>query len=63
MKYLGVDRRKFCTLIVDNDFKEDEGIKVIGKIITIDNLKIFNAIIKRDELDQIKKASGIIELI
>ena len=63
MKYLGVDRRKFCTLIVDNDFKEDEGIKVIGKIITIDNLKIFNAIIKRDELDQIKKASRIIELI
>ena len=37
---------KMEKIIIDNDFKEDEGIKVIGKIITIDNLKIFNAIIK-----------------
>ena len=62
MKYQGIDRRKFCTLITNSDFK-NEGLKIIGSIITIDNLKVFNAIIKRDEIDQIKKTSGIIELI
>ena len=62
MKYLGVDRRRFCTLISNSHFK-NENIKVIGPIITINDLSIFNAIIKRDEIDQIKKVPGIEELI
>tara|TARA_B100001939_G_C16804480_1_gene557155 strand:- start:80 stop:868 length:789 start_codon:yes stop_codon:yes gene_type:complete len=62
MKYLGIDRRRFCTIISNSKFK-NEGIKVIGPIITINNLSIFNAIIKRDEIEQIKKTSGILEII
>jgi len=62
MKYLGIDRRRFCTIISNGKFK-NEGIKVIGQIITINNLSIFNAIIKRDEIEQIKKTSGILEII
>ena len=62
MKYLGIDRRRFCTIISNGQFK-NESIKVIGPIITINNLNIFNAIIKRDEIEQIKTTSGVLEII
>ena len=39
MKYLGIDRRKFCTFIVKNDFVENNLIKSIGKIINLDDKK------------------------
>ena len=63
MKYLGIDRRKFCTLVVNNNFELSQKIKIIGKIIKLDELKVFNAIIKRDEIDQVKKSKDILELI
>jgi folate-binding protein YgfZ len=63
MKYLGINRRKFCTLVVNNSFELNQKIKIIGKIIKFDKLKIFNAIIKRDEIDQVKRSRDIIELI
>ena len=62
MKYLGIDRRRFCTIISNGQFK-NESIKVIGPTITINNLNIFNAIIKRDEIEQIKTTSGVLEII
>jgi len=62
MKYLGIDRRRFCTIISNGQFKNGS-IKVIGPIITINNLNIFNAIIKRDEIEQIKTTSGVLEII
>ena len=63
MKYLGIDRRKFCTLVVNNSYELSEKTKIIGKIINLDGFKVFNAIIKRDEIDQVKKSKDIVELI
>ena len=63
MKYLGVDRRKFCTLIANNDFLENDLIKILGKIITIDDKKVFNGIIKKDDVEKVKKISEIISIL
>ena len=63
MKYLGIDRRKFCTLVVNNSYELSQKIKIVGKIIKLDELKVFNAIINRDEIDKVKKSKDIIELI
>ena len=63
MKYLGVDRRKFCTFIVNNKYEIDQNIKIVGKIINLNDLKIFNAIIKRDGLKELKKNSDIVKII
>ena len=62
MKYLGVDRRKFCTFITSDDFKEINDIKILGKTIIINGKKIFNGIIKKDQLDEINQMSGIIDI-
>jgi len=62
MKYLGVDRRKFCTFIASNDFKEINDIKILGKTIIINDKKIFNGIIKKDQMDEINQMSGIIDI-
>ena len=63
MKYLGVDRRKFCTFIANNDFLENDLIKILGKIITIDDKKVFNGIIKKDDVEKVKKISEIISIL
>ena len=63
MKYLGVDRRLFCTIISQTDFSEDKNIKLIGKKITVNNVCIFNAIIKRDDLEKIKHSDGILKIL
>jgi len=62
MKYLGVDRRRFCTFITSNDFKEINDIKILGKTIIINDKKIFNGIIKKDQMDEINQMSGIIDI-
>ena len=63
MKYLGVDRRKFCTFIANNDFLENDLIKILGKIITIDDKKVFNGIIKKDDVEKVKRISEIISIL
>ena len=62
MKYLGINRRKFCTFITESDFIELSNIKILGEIIKLKGKKIFNAIVKRDELDEIRKLRGIIDI-
>ncbi len=62
MKYLGVDRRRFCTFITSNDFKEINDIKILGKTIIVNDKKIFNGIIKKDHMDEINQMSGIIDI-
>jgi len=62
MKYLGVDRRKFCTFITSNDFKEINDIKILGNIVIIDDKKIFNGIIKKDQLKEMNQIPGIIDI-
>ena len=63
MKYLGVDRRKFCTFVVQQNHQVTNKIKVIGKIINLDTLRVFNAIVKRDEFDQINNDPEVISII
>ena len=63
MKYLGVDRRKFCTFVVQQNHQITNNIKVIGKIINLDTLRVFNAIVKRDEFDQINNDPEVISII
>ena len=63
MKYLGINRRKFSTLITKNTYKFDKAFKIIGKKIQIDNLQIFNAIIKEHEIDSIKNQDSVIDII
>ena len=62
MRYLGVNRRKFLTFVVNDDYVDSEDIKLIGNKIKINKNYIFNGIILRDQLDTIKKLPGI-ELI
>ena len=62
MKYLGVDRRKFCTFITEKKFKLHEDIKIAGEIIELDNNRIFNGIIKRDCLSDMQNLEGIIDI-
>ena len=62
MKYLGINRRKFCTFTTGSDFNEFSKIKILGDTVKLKEKKIFNAIVKRDELDEIKKLSGIIDI-
>ena len=63
MKYLGIDRRKFTTLITKDTFKFGSSIKIVGKIIQINGLQIFNAIIKKDEINSIKNEDTVIDII
>ena len=62
MKYLGVDRRKFCTFITEKNFKLHEDIKIAGEVIELDNNRIFNGIIKRDSLSDMQNLDGIIDI-
>ena len=63
MKYLGIDRRKFCTFIVNNDFVESNLIKTLGKIINLNGKKVFNGIIKKGDIEEVKKITGIISIL
>ena len=63
MKYLGVDRRKFCTFITKDVFEGSPDIKILGKIIRIDDKKIFNAIVKKDLISEIAELHDVEEVI
>ena len=62
MRYLGVNRRKFLTFVVNDDYVDSEDVKLIGNKIKINKNYIFNGIILRDQLETIKNLPGI-ELI
>jgi folate-binding protein YgfZ len=52
MKYLGVDRRKFVTIVNSDLVEESKGLKVIGEVVKYKNLYIFNSSINRDYIDE-----------
>jgi len=52
MKYLGVDRRKFVTIVNSDLVEESKGLKVIGEVVKYKNLYIFNSSINRDFFDE-----------
>ena len=63
MKYLGIDRRKFSTLITKNTYKVNESIKIVGKKIKVNDLQVFNAIIKKDDIHSIINEDSVIDII
>ena len=63
MKYLGVDRRKFCTIVAQQEYTVSDDIKITGEIVNLDNIKVFNAIIKTAELDHIRNDPKVITII
>ena len=52
MKYLGVDRRKFVTIISQEAIKENKNFKVIGETLRYKDFYIFSSSIKREFLDE-----------
>ena len=63
MKYLGVNRRRFSTVITDIDYEFEKDFKVVGNKIELKNYNVFNAIIKRGDLETIKENKGVITII
>ena len=62
MKYLGVNRRKFSTIVIDQNSNITETFKIFGDIINQKGFDIFNCMIKRDDLETISN-DGSIKLI
>lgn len=52
MKYLGVDRRKFVTIVSSNLIEESKNLKIIGETLKYKNFYIFNSSINRDFFDE-----------
>ena len=63
MKYLGVNRRRFSTVITDIDYEFEKDFKVVGNKIELKNYNVFNAIIKTGDLETIKENKGVITII
>jgi len=38
-------------------------IKSVGEIINLDDKKVFNGIVKKDDIEEVKKISGIISIL
>ena len=62
MKYLGVDRRKFCILIIKNSLDLPEKVKVVGDTVKANNLIIFNAILKKEDIKNIQNLDTVLFL-
>lgn len=52
MKYLGVDRRKFVTIVSSDLIEESKNLRIIGEILKYKNFYIFNSSINRDFFDE-----------
>lgn len=63
MKYLGVDRRIFSTVITKNNYDFEKEFKVIGSKINFNNYFIFNSIIKRENLERLNATDGVVTII
>ena len=62
MKYLGVDRRKFCILIIKNGFDLPKTVKIVGETLKADDLIIFNAILKKEDIKNIQNLDPVLYL-
>ncbi len=60
MKYLGVSRRKFITVIADDKYINEKEIGLIGKPIFINNKKVFHAMIKTSFEEELTKNNLIL---
>ena len=51
MKYLGVDRRKFCTIISKKEIQENKDLKMLGEPLRLQDNFVCLCIIKKDFLE------------
>ena len=63
MRYLGVDRRRFSTVITKTNYKIEKEFKLVGEKIVLKDYVIFNTIIKREDLDLLNEESVVIAII
>ena len=63
MKYLGIDRRSFLTFITTSKYDANENIKIVGKQIEIGDKLVFNAIVKKDLIQDIQKHPQVLKII
>ena len=63
MKYLGVDRRKFVTIVSPEAIKENKNFKVIGETLRYKDFYIFSSSIKRDFLDEFSSNNPSVVII
>ena len=60
MKYLGIDRRRFCTIISKSEIKEEKHIKIIGESIKLKDSFIYLSLIKKDFLGVLKEDTSLL---
>ena len=63
MKYLGVDRRKFCTIISKNEIQESKDLKILGEPLRLQDNFVCLCIIKKDFLEIFKRENPSITII
>ncbi len=62
MKYLGISRRKFITVIADDKYINEKEIGLIGKPIFVNNKKVFHAMIKTSFEEELTKNNLILKV-
>ena len=60
MKYLGIDRRRFCTIISKSEIKEEKHLKIIGESIKLKDSFIYLSLIKKDFLGVLKEDTSFL---
>jgi len=60
MKYLGIDRRRFCTIISKSEIKEEKHLKIIGESIKLKDSFIYLSLIKKDFLGVLKEDTSLL---
>ena len=60
MKYLSIDRRRFCTIISKSEIKEEKHLKIIGESIKLKDSFIYLSLIKKDFLGVLKEDTSLL---
>jgi hypothetical protein len=63
MKYLGVDRRKFCTIISKKEIQVNKDLKMLGEPLRLQDNFVCLCIIKKDFLEIFKRENPSITII
>jgi len=62
MKYLGVDRRSFSTVISEESYEINSNMKLVSSEVLYKGYKIFNCSIKKDSLEMVEN-DPLVELV
>jgi len=62
MKYLGIDRRSFSTVISEESYEINSNMKLVSSEVFYKGYKIFNCSIKKDSLEMVEN-DPLVELV